>query len=58
MEFAGARENHNTDLSITQDRKLFSFLQQSTPPFRERHLPARRIVNSPNHDLTPPHIDP
>jgi len=58
VEFSGAGEDHNSDFSIAQDRKLLRLLQQTVPSLRERHLPARGIVDPPYHDLTSPHTKP
>lgn len=56
IELAGAGEDNKSDLSITKYGKLLSLLKQPVSPLRKRHLPARRIVNPPDHNLPSPHL--
>ena len=55
VELAGAGEDHDSNLRVAQDRQLLCLLEQPVPPLREGHLPARRIVDPPYHNLPPPH---
>jgi hypothetical protein len=56
VEPTGAGEDDDTNLSIAENRKLLSFLQQSIPSLRERNLTARRVIDPLNRDLAPSHF--
>ena len=57
VEPAGAGEDDEADLRITEDGELLGLLEQPVPPLGEGDLPARRVVYPPDHDLSPPHLD-
>ena len=56
VEPAGAGEDDEADLRITEDGELLGLLQQPVPPLGEGDLPARRVVYPPDHNLPPPHL--
>ena len=49
-------ENNESNLSITQHRKLVSFLEDPSPPLGEGHLPRCNVVNLLDLDLLPHHL--
>lgn len=57
VEPTGAREDDNTNLSIAENRKLLSFLQQTIPSLGERNLTTRRVIDPLNRDLSPSHFN-
>ena len=58
IELASTGEDDDSNLRVAQDRQLLSLLQQPIPPLGKRHLPARRIIDPPNHYLPSPHAGP
>lgn len=58
VEPAGAGEDDDTNLSITENRKLLGFLQQAVPSLGESHLTTRRVIDPLYRDLSPSHFSP
>jgi len=55
VKLSRAGEYEKANLCITEDCKLFGFLDQSLSPLRESHLTAGGIVDPFNHNLPPSH---
>lgn len=55
IELVSAGEYDNSNFSIAKDPQLLGLLQQTVPPLRKRHLPARRVIDPPYRDLPSPH---
>lgn len=65
VELSPGREDNERDLGIAENGELERLLQQTVPPLRERHLPARGVLyplhlRFPSHHLPsfspPPHL--
>ena len=54
-EFAFVGEDNNSNFSITQDRDLVGFLQQSISPFGKCHLPVDLVLYPLQLNPTPSH---
>lgn len=50
------REYDDSNFSLAENRKLIRLLQQPVPAFRERHLPARVILDSPHLNFPSHHF--
>jgi hypothetical protein len=55
VEAPGAGEDDQSDLRVAEDGELPCLLEDPVPPFGERHLPARGVVNPADDYLAPPH---
>jgi hypothetical protein len=55
-ELSGGWEDDESNLSITQNRKLFSFLQKPSSSLGKGNLPRRHVVDLLDLDLLPRHI--
>ena len=53
---ASAREDNHSNFSITENWKVFGFLQQTISSLRESHLPVCGILNPFHHNLPSSHI--
>jgi hypothetical protein len=56
IEATGAGEDDEADLGIAKDAELLGLLEQPSPALRERHLPARRVVDPLDLYLPSPHL--
>ena len=57
MEAAGAGEDDEADLGITEDTQLLGLLEDPVPALGESHLPARGVVDPTDHYLASPHLE-
>ena len=56
IEPSGAWEDHEADLSVAEYGELLGLFEDPVPPLGEGHLPAGRVVDPADHDLSPPHL--
>lgn len=55
-ELSSSGEDDQSDLSVAENRDLMSFLQQSRPPLRERHLAVDLVLDPLQLNPTSPHF--
>lgn len=55
-ELAGGGEDDEGHVSIAKNGEFLSFLEESSPPLGEGHLPRRRVVDFPDLNLLPRHF--